>query len=103
MRVVNAPAAAHHGTTAIAKPVRKPEPRPEVVLIGVTQRAAGPERGRRLEGNGRRQQRRDETPRFLAGNYDLAGREIEREDIVVQRVRGAVVLVAESVHQSEAR
>ena len=104
MRVVDAPSAAHRRLPGLVQPVRETEPRREVVVIPLAQRTAHAHLIGGLDRNRRRgEERADVFPAGVARYYDLARGQVERVDIVVQRVRRAVVFVAQPVHQGEAR
>ena len=80
------------------------ETRREVILIGLAQGAAGAELGPRIpSGTLWGSSGAEELLRCLARQHDLAVGEVEREDIVVQRVRRSVVFLAQAIHQGELR
>src|SRR5262249_20510085 len=102
-QIVDAPPTADDRLPRRVKPVGKSEARREVVLVRLAQRAAEPHRVGGLDWQCRREVRAEELRGLLIRHHDLAGGEIERIQIVVERVRRAVILPAETVHHCESR
>ena len=95
--VVEAVAAANHGAFAAERPVGEPEPRCDVVLVGVDQRPRRqPEAARRHDVDvARRHQRRDLVERAV-GNDDVAGGDVEEGQVVAALEPAGMELVAEA-------
>ena len=95
--VVEAVAAANHGAFAAERTIGKPEPRCDVVLVGVDQRPRRqPEAARRHDVDvARRHQRRDLVERAV-GNDDVAGGDVEEGQVVAALEPAGMELVAEA-------
>ena len=90
-----------HSLARVVQLIGEAETRREVILVGLAQGAAGADLVREFHRERRREVGAEELLRRLVRHYDLARGQVERVDVVVQRVRRTVVFPAQAVHQRE--